>query len=438
MIRVLQFGEGNFLRAFAEPYFQALNERALSGDLYKVAAVKPRPGRLPDAFAAQKNKYHVILRGMENGKSVERVKKIDVLDKVISLPEKSSEFYSLARDESLKIILSNTTEEGIRFCENDRFGDLSASTYPAKLTVFLYERYLAGLDGVYIMPLELIDDNAAALERCVEKYILLWRLPEAFVRWNKEKNYYCETLVDRIVSGYPQAGERSRLQALTGGIDKLMCVGEPFGLWVVQNKGDLGKYLQEGKFDVRVVLTDDVDSYKKRKVRILNALHTNFVGVGLLSGKRTVYECMTDAGIEAFTAKMLREEILPFLPSADARHYAEDVLERFRNPYLQHRLESIALNSFSKWRARVLPTVRDYCARYEEPPECLTFGFACLIYLSRRGRLPGTEPMEKPLRAWMEDESFWGENLLHFTGFYERTKEQVARLEQEEYETSDR
>ena len=432
MIGILQFGEGNFLRTFAEPYFQTLNEE---GGRYEVIAIKPRSGKLSDAFALQHNRYHVVLRGMENGRVSEQAKAIDVLKGVFSPSEEPEKFFSLARKEDLRLVISNTTEAGIRFDESDVDRDLAERTYPAKLTELLYERYKAGLGGVYLLPTELIDDNAWELKKCVDKYIRLWHLPKDFAEWNERENYYCNTLVDRIVSGHPKE-ERTllHLETMIGGRDALMSVGEPYGLWAVEKKGEIENYLKAGRHDIEVVLTKDVAYYKKRKVRILNGCHTDMVGVGLLSGKETVYDCMTDTRLSTFIAQTLEEEILPYMGAdvSELKRYAESVKERFLNPYLNHRLESIALNSFSKWKARLLPSVRAYYAAENKPPRRLIFGFAALIFLGRRGQLPGTERVNGSLSEFLRNRSLWGEDLTGYVGFFEEIKAALERMERGE------
>ena len=432
MIKILQFGEGNFLRTFIEPYFQTLNEE---GGRYEVTAVKPRSGKLSGAFALQDNRYHIVLRGVENGAAAEQVKEIDVLKEVFSLSEKREKFFALAHEKELMLIISNTTEAGIRFDESDVDRDLAERTYPAKLTEFLYERYKAGLGGVYLLPTELIDDNAWELKKCVDKYIHLWHLPKDFAEWNERENYYCNTLVDRIVSGHPKE-ERTllHLETMIGGRDALMSVGEPYGLWAVEKKGEIENYLKAGRHDIEVVLTKDVAYYKKRKVRILNGCHTDMVGVGLLSGKETVYDCMTDTRLSTFIAQTLEEEILPYMGAdvSELKRYAESVKERFLNPYLNHRLESIALNSFSKWKARLLPSVRAYYAAENKPPRRLIFGFAALIFLGRRGQLPGTERVNGSLSEFLRNRSLWGEDLTGYVGFFEEIKAALERMERGE------
>ncbi len=380
MIKVVQFGEGNFLRCFADAYFDTLCEE---GYEYSVDIVTPIPANL-DSFKEQDNKYSIILRGVEKGEATEKVKKIKVVNSVINPFENQDSYYALARQRELKIIVSNTTEAGIVFRDSDSFDDFSSMTFPAKLTRFLYERFKEKLDGVYLMPVELIDNNADRLKQCVDKYIELWKLPLEFFEYNNKENYYCNTLVDRIVSGYPRDNDtKERLTKLIGCEDKLMTVGEPFGLWAVEKKGDISKYIPEGKHNIEVVLTEDINYYKKRKVRILNGSHTGIVAMGLMQSKQTVFDCMQDEKIKAFMSSLLNEEIIPFV--SDDREaneqFAQSVLERFANPYLNHQLISISLNSISKFKARNLCSFEDYYNKNDKIPTYLTVSLSYLMAL---------------------------------------------------------
>ena len=298
MIKVVQFGEGNFLRTFVDYYFDNLNAK---GYEYSVSIVKPIPFGNLDNFKKQNNKYHVVLRGMENGNEVEKVYKVNAVNEVIDPFAEIDKYYALALNPDLKIIVSNTTEAGICYNEKDDFNGFEAITYPAKLTKFLLERFKAGLDGVYLMPVELIDNNATELCKCVNAYIKLWNLGEDFSKWINEKCYFSNTLVDRIVSGYPRDNAtKQHLWDLIGEEDNLMSVGEPFGLWAVENKGNIKDYIVEGFNGIDVVVTDNITYYKKRKVRVLNGSHTNLVPAGLWLSKTTVDECMNDSVLYNF------------------------------------------------------------------------------------------------------------------------------------------
>lgn len=435
MKKVLQYGEGNFLRSFVDLYFETLNRE---GGEWAVEIVKPIPFGSLDAFARQENRYHVILRGVKDGNAAETVYPVSVVEQAISPFDDFPAYAALAVDPALAVIVSNTTEAGICCHEGDSFDGFAEITYPAKLTKFLYARFRAGLPGVYLLPVELIENNADELFRCVEKYIDLWQLPEAFREWNRTENFYCNTLVDRIVSGFPRdEALRERLWKLVGERDDLLSVAEPFGLWVIENKGKIADLLPAGHHNIDIILTDDIAYYKKRKVRVLNGSHTNLVAAGLLSGAETVYDCMTNETLYRFFRASL-EEIVPFVSSdrSMTERFAADVEERFRNPYLNHQLTSIALNSISKWRARVLPTFRDFFAANGRIPEHLTVGFSCLMHLYRTKYAELKDDAEvlsffasgKPLKDFLSDRTVWGEDLTAYPQFLETVTAQTERL----------
>lgn len=435
MKKVLQYGEGNFLRSFVDLYFETLNRE---GGEWAVEIVKPIPFGSLDAFARQENRYHVILRGVKDGNAAETVYPVSVVEQAISPFDDFPAYAALAVDPALAVIVSNTTEAGICYHEGDSFDGFAEITYPAKLTKFLYARFRAGLPGVYLLPVELIGNNADELFRCVEKYIDLWQLPEAFREWNRTENFYCNTLVDRIVSGFPRdEALRERLWKLVGERDNLLSVAEPFGLWVIENKGKIADLLPAGHHNIDIILTDDIAYYKKRKVRVLNGSHTNLVAAGLLSGAETVYDCMTNETLYRFFRASL-EEIVPFVSSdrSMTERFAADVEERFRNPYLNHQLTSIALNSISKWRARVLPTFRDFFAANGRIPEHLTVGFSCLMHLYRTKYAELKDDAEvlsffasgKPLKDFLSDRTVWGEDLTAYPQFLETVTAQTERL----------
>ena len=453
MLKILQYGEGNFLRAFADVYFHTLN---LEGGDYGVYAIKPTPSNrsgMMELFEKQNNKYHVILRGSENGETVETFSKVDCIKKVINPFTDHASYIALASDPELKLVISNTTEAGICYNPADKQDGFADITYPAKLTQFLYERYRSGMDGVYILPVELIENNADELKKCVDAYIALWNLPEGFKRWNDEQNFYCNTLVDRIVSGYPRDEEtKTHLEALIGEEDGLMTVGEPFGLWAIENKGNIAEYVKEGTHNIDVVLTNDIGYYKKRKVRVLNGSHTNLVPAGLMLGAQTVYDCMVDERLSDFVESTLKNEINPYVSSdlAATAAFAGSVKDRFRNPFLNHMLVSISLNSISKWKARVLPTFKDYYKANGRLAPNLTVGFSYLmaLYMSAERSESGytvdlgTGVIElkdeeaylahfaekRPIRHFMADESVWGEDLTRYEGFYDAVVNNIQKI----------
>jgi tagaturonate reductase len=451
MIKVLQYGEGNFLRSFADLYFDTLNKSGLGE--YSVNIVKPIAYGSLAKFKEQDNKYHVVLRGSDGGHPTERVYSVDCIDKVIDPFESFGDYIALAGDRDLKLIVSNTTEAGICYNGEDKMDSFDGITYPAKLTKFLYERFSLGLPGVYILPVELIDNNAGELFSCVNKYIELWGLSEEFKKWNSESCYYCNTLVDRIVSGYPRdEATREHIASLIGGEDGLVSVAEPFGLWVIEDKGDIRSYIKDGINNIEVILTDDIGYYKRRKVRVLNGSHTNLVPAGLMLGAKTVYDCMTDERLSRFVTEALEEEINPYVCEDIGRtkEFADSVGDRFMNPYLNHLLISISLNSVSKWRARVLPSFKDYYLDKGRIPKRLTVGLSYLMALyslvKRDGdryvvSLPSGEVELKDdkiyldyfadggsIESFLADESIFGEDLTAYAGLAEAVGENVAKI----------
>ena len=455
MIKILQYGEGNFLRTFVDVYFDTLNKEGL-GD-YGVNIIKPITFGSLDKFKKQNNKYHIVLRGSEGGRDVEDVYKVDCVNRAIDPFSDYESYIALAKDEEIKIIVSNTTEAGICYNEKDSFDGFDGITYPAKLTKFLYERFCRGLSGVYLLPVELIDNNADNLKLCVDKYITLWNLPEAFRKWNDVSNFYCNTLVDRIVSGYPRDEKtRTHLEELIGEADELMSVGEPFGLWAVERKGDIEKYVKEGVHNIEVVLTDDIGYYKKRKVRVLNGSHTNLVPTGLMLGAVTVYDCMKDERLSAFVERTMENDINPFVSDnlEATSAFAESIKSRFLNPYLNHQLTSIALNSISKWRARDLPSFKDYYEKLGHIAPNLTVGFSYLLALykgvfERDGKYFVTLPTREielqdelsyldffknggTVSSFMADVNVWGEDLTLYDGFEKAVLSNIEKIERGE------
>ena len=441
MIKIAQFGEGNFLRTFVDYYFENLNLENGKKD-YSVSIIKPITFGSLDKFHAQNNKYNIVLRGMVDGKASEKVYPVNSVDQVIDPFNDINAYYALATDKDLKIIVSNTTEAGICYNGNDVFDGFENITYPAKLTKFLLKRFEAGLDGVYLMPVELIDNNATELNKCVKAYIKLWNLSADFEKWVDTKCYFLNTLVDRIVSGNPKTEEdKKHIAEIIGYNDQLVSIGEPFGLWAVELKGDIKNIIKEGSHGIDVVITDNIGYYKKRKVRVLNGSHTNLVPVGLWLGAITVYDAMTNERLSKFLEDTLNEEIIPFV-SSDIKattEFASSVKDRFLNPFLNHELISISLNSITKWRARDLPSFKDYYEKYGKIPTNLTIGFSYLmaIYSSIYNE-DGKYLVDLPTRTveikddipyleyfancnsieeFMQDVNVWGEDLTQYKDF---------------------
>lgn len=381
-LKVVQYGEGNFLRAFVEQMIDVANEKGLFNG--SVALVKPIPFGNLDRFKAQDNVYTVILRGKANGKTVNEKRVITCVSEAVGAYEEYEAYEALAKSETLEFIVSNTTEAGIVYDESDQFELTPPNTYPGKLTKFLYNRYeyFKGdlSKGLIILPVELIEANGKKLKECVLKFIDLWNLGAEFKAWVEEANIFCSTLVDRIVTGYPQ-NEAVTLCSELGYEDELLDVAEPFGLWVIESDQDISKRLPLDQAGCNVVFTDNLKPYRDRKVRILNGAHTGSVLAGYLAGMDIVRDCMHDHVIRTYMEHLLMDEIVPTvqLPYDEVVAFKESVMERFDNPFIDHSLLAISLNSVSKWRARNLCSFEDYYKAHGTIPKYLTFSFAALM-----------------------------------------------------------
>lgn len=376
--KVLQFGEGNFLRAFVDYFIDVMNEKAdFNG---KAVLVQPIANGLTDVINEQEGLYTLLLRGRENGKKTEYKRVISSVSRCVDPYADYGAFLKNAENPELRFIVSNTTEAGIAFDPECKADDAPPSSFPAKLTAFLYERWKKGLKGFIILSCELIDHNGDCLKKCVEQYIELWKLPDEFRAWVEGENVFCSTLVDRIVTGYPRA-EVQELCERFGYNDRLIDTGEVFGFWVIEGPQSIKDELPFEKAELPIIVTDNHTPYKQRKVRILNGAHTSMVLGAYLGGKNIVRECMEDNVICGFMKKAIYEEVIPTLdlPKNELLDFAEAVEDRFNNPYVDHQLLSISLNSTSKWKARVMPSLTEYFKRNGKLPVCLTFSFAAYL-----------------------------------------------------------
>ena len=378
--KVMQFGEGNFLRAFADDFFDIANEKA--GFNGKVVMVQPIASGLSDLINKQEGLYTLYLRGNEKGRKVDDKRLISCCSRALNPYGEWDKVLELARSKDLEIIVSNTTEAGIVHESESKFDQTPPISFPAKLTRVLYERFKAGLPGLVILSCELIDNNGKELLRCVNEYIKDWGLDDAFKAWVNDKNIFCSTLVDRIVPGRIRNPEEVKaLNKANGYEDELIDVGEVFGVWIIEGPAGLEDRLPFKKAGVPVHVVPDVTPYKKRKVRILNGAHTGFVLGAYLAGFDIVRDCMNNDTIRGFMNKMLYDEVIPTLPldKNDLIQFAEAVQDRFNNPFVNHELMSISLNSASKWKARNMPSFLAYIDEQKKLPVCLTMSLAAFI-----------------------------------------------------------
>ncbi len=408
-LRVIQFGEGGFLRGFVDWMLQIVNEKTdFDGG---VAVVQPIKDGLCDVLTAQNCVYTHICRGVEGV----CVKKIDVISHCVKPYDDFDKYMELAENKDFRFIVSNTTEAGITFSPEDKITDRPANTFPGKLTQLLYKRYKLDLGGFVFLPCELIDKNGANLKNCILKYAELWKLEDGFVNWIEKENIFCNTLVDRINTGYPK-GEEIDLDF----DDKMVNTSEYFHLWVIEGYDKLFSELPLDKCGLNVIVTDELERYRTRKVRILNGSHTSMIPYALLCGVKTVGECLKNETISAHL-KNCQEEIVASLDMnrEEALEYAEDVMVRFSNPYIQHMCQSIALNSVSKFKVRVLPSILEYEKKFGKTPKTLMFSFAKLIDFYKKGTPDDAEEVICKLKTGtvaeiLADITLWGQDLSKY------------------------
>lgn len=399
--RVIQFGEGNFLRAFVDWQIDLLNQHTdfNSG----ISIIRPIDTDFPPSLNTQQGLYTSLIRGLDSdGNAVSQRRVIASVNEELSAYKDFAAILELARQPEIRFIFSNTTEAGIAFNADDKQSDMPPSSFPAKLTLMLLERFNAfngDTDkGLVIIPCELIDYNGEALNKVINQYIELWQLPEAFRTWVNSANTFCSTLVDRIVTGYPK-DEIEALEAEFGYQDTFVVSAENFYLFVIQGPEWLHEELclnqlsEENQLNIKIV--EDIKPYKERKVAILNGAHTALVPVAYQAGIDTVGDSMQDEQIAQFLKQVMFAEIIPTLslPKDELETFAKDVENRFKNPYIRHLLLSIALNSMTKFKTRILPQLLAYTKTNAVPPKCLTFSLAALITFYRGERDGETFPL---------------------------------------------
>lgn len=385
-IKVLQFGEGNFLRAFVDYMIDVANEEGVFNG--NIAVVKPIAYGNLDSFRKQECQYTLSLRGKENGETKVANRVITSVSDAVAAIEDYEDYAAYAKLDTLRFVVSNTTEAGIVFDETDEFDAMPPKTFPGKLTKLLFERY-THFDGdkekgLVLIPCELIENNGGNLKKCVLSFASLWNLSEDFINWINEACIFCSTLVDRIVTGYPRDEAKAMCEEF-GYEDSLLVTGELFALWVIESDKDISNELPLHKAGLPVIFTDDQKPYRERKVRILNGAHTSFVLASYLAGNDYVLESMQDDDIKGFMTKTIFDEIIPTLslPKDELVSFANSVIERFENPYIKHELLSISLNSVSKWKSRCLPSFKGYVSEFGKLPVHLTFSLAALMSFYR-------------------------------------------------------
>ena len=415
--RIIHFGEGGFLRAFVDWIVQLTDEKT-DFDA-SVVVVQPIEKGMCDMLEKQNCVYTLIMRGLKDGVPTVDKKVIDCISHTVQPYRDFDEYLKLAEDPDFRFVVSNTTESGIAFNDSDRPDNAPNITFPAKVTMLLKKRFDLGLNGFIFLPCELIEKNGQTLKKYVLEYAKLWNFGTDFEKWVGNKNIFCNTLVDRIVTGYPR-DEKIDL----GYEDNMLDTSEIFHLWVIEAKDDEQKILKNEfpfeKAGLNIIVTNNLDRYRTRKVRILNGAHTSMIPYALLSKIETVGECMKDEKMSKFVKECVFDEIIPTLdlPKDELIDYANNVFERFSNPYIKHMCSSIALNSVSKFKVRVLPSILEYIKRKGEMPKRLLFSFARLIEFYKTD-MPNDDKdvmkfmKESDTKTILSNEKLWGEDLSY-------------------------
>ncbi len=450
--KVIQFGEGNFLRAFIEWIIWKTNQKTdFNGS---VVVVQPIEKGMVSWLNEQDGLYHLNLQGLLNGEPVNSLDLIDVISRGLNPYEDFGAYLALAEQPEIRFVISNTTEAGIAFDPACKLDDKPASSYPGKLTQLLYHRWEhfkgAADKGLIIFPCELIFENGKHLKECIRQYIELWQLPEAFAKWFEESCGVYSTLVDRIVPGYPR-DNAAELCERAGYDDHLLDKAEIFHLWVIEAPEEVAAEFPADKAGLHVLFVPSEAPYHERKVTLLNGPHTVLSPVGYLSGLNTVKECCEDPEIGQFVHKVMYDELLPTLnlPEKELLQFAGDVVERFRNPFVKHFVTSIMLNSFPKFKTRDLPGLKTYLERKGSLPQGLVLGLAgiCTYYKGgKRGDdeiVPQDDPkivellqdlwatgdVKKVAAGVLADEFIWGEDLNAIPGLTDLLAADLALIQ---------
>jgi tagaturonate reductase len=436
-IKVVQFGEGNFLRAFVDYAFHKLNKEV---DFNAgIAIVQPLKDGMVNLINEQDGLYTLFMNGIKKGEKIQDIELITNIVKTINPYTEFANYLALAKEEELQFIVSNTTEAGIEFIESDTPDMQPPVSFPAKLTVLLYERFKHfngdASKAVTIIPCELIDYNSETLKKYILQYCDTWKLEDAFKTWVSDACTYHSTLVDRIVPGYPRA-EIEEYNNKLDYQDNLIVAAEPFFLWAIEGGDALKAKLPFHKTDLNVKIVDDIRPFKMIKVRILNGAHTAMVPCSLLFGNKLVMETVNGD----FTGKFVNSVISEISETLDMDKneitaYSEEVMDRFKNPFIKHALADIALNSISKFKVRVLPSLLGYYNTNKKLPVNLTFSLASLIrfykgtwngqslpvkdgedIISFFDGLWKSDDYEKIARLTLQNKSFWDQDLTEIPG----------------------
>lgn len=439
--KVIQFGEGNFMRAFIDWQLQQMNKQRLFNG--KAAIVQPLSQGLGNLMKEQDYLYTVILEGLMDGEVINESEIITSVETAINPYEDWEAYLALAENDAAEFIISNTTEAGIQYNPKDTLENAPQQSFPAKLTALLYKRFQLNKTGFTIIPCELIDRNGERLREIVLTYANDWQLGDDFIDWLKTKNTFCCSLVDRIVPGYPRE-TAEELNEKHGYMDKLMVKAEPFLLWVIEGPEKLKDSLPLEKAGLNVIVTSDMTPYRERKVHLLNGPHTAMVPLALLAELDTVESVMTDKDFQRFVDNLFKDELIPVLslPEEELVEYSEQIKERFLNPFANHQLSAISLNSVSKFQARLLPVFLQYVKKMQTLPSYMTAALAALILSYRGDRITpqdDAEVISVIQSAWnqpetavssiLSQETLWGQDLTAVPGLVSQVETNCAVIE---------
>lgn len=453
--RVIQFGEGNFLRAFVDWIISNMDEKTdFNGS---VVVVQPIRNGMVDVLNSQDGLYHVNLQGLDNGQVVNSYRMIDVISRALNPYSDFDAFMALAEQPEIRFVISNTTEAGIAFDPDCKPDDRPAASYPAKLTQLLYRRFCHFKGdmqkGLIIFPCELIFLNGHKLKEVIEQYIELWQLGGAFRNWFENACAVYATLVDRIVPGFPRK-DIDRIKEELQYDDNLVVQGEAFHLWVIEAPQAVAQEFPADKAGLNVLFVPSETPYHARKVTLLNGPHTVLAPVAWLSGIDIVRDACQHPVVGPFIHRVMYDELMPTLdlPEEELRHFADSVLERFTNPFVDHQVTSIMLNAFSKYATRDLPGLKTYLERFGHLPEGLVLGLAAIITYYRGGtRADGApiQPNDAPevvalLSAlWQQPDlrriaegvlaarDIWGEDLNRLPGLTDKLEEYLSLIDKQ-------
>ncbi|KKI91936.1 altronate oxidoreductase [Bacillus sp. SA1-12] len=454
--KVLQFGTGNFLRAFTDWQIHEMNKKNLFNG--GVVVVQSTANGAVNTINKQDGLYTLYLQGIKDHQPVSEHEVISSISRGINIITEYDDYLAMAKNPELRFIISNTTEAGITFNNEDLLHDRPQKSFPGKLTAFLYERFQVFhgdlSKGFIILPCELIEENGKELKRIILQYADTWNLEPAFSKWVEEANTFCNTLVDRIVPGFPKDTIQEKTNEL-GYNDQLVVVGEQFHLFVIEGPEFIKEEFPAEKAGLNVHVVDDLSSFRLKKVKILNGAHTAMTPVAFLAGLQTVSEAVTNDVTKEFIESVIYQEILPTLPFAkdELNEFAEDVLNRFKNPFIHHYLLSISLNSISKFKARLLPTLHDYIQQFGTLPKGIVFSLSAMIYFYRGKRgeediklVDDQEALDLLQRLWnnyhgdeneieaivktiLSAEELWGENLNDLPKLTETVTQHIQTID---------